>query len=60
MATSHIHDDELELYALDRLTEPQAAPVEEHLLICEECRVRLAGWDEYVGAMRAAMELAER
>jgi hypothetical protein len=32
-----------------------AAPVEEHLLllVCEERRARMAGWDAYVEAMRA-------
>jgi anti-sigma factor RsiW len=49
-------DDDLELYALDRMAEVDAAPVEEHLLVCEECRARLVEWDEYVRAMRAAME----
>lgn len=57
MASRHISDDDLELYAMDRLTEAEAAPVEEHLLVCEGCRERLAEWDEYVRAMRAAMEV---
>ena len=35
-----------------------AAPVEEHLLVCEECRVRLAEWDGYIRAMREAMRQA--
>ena len=53
----HPTDDDLELYALDRLAEAAAAPVEEHLLVCAPCRERLAGWDEYVSAMRTAMRL---
>ena len=40
MTTHHICDDDLEAYALDRLAD--AAPIEEHLLVCEECRERLA------------------
>jgi site-specific recombinase XerD len=40
--TSHITDDDLELYVMDRLAESDAAPVEEHLLVCGECRARLA------------------
>jgi anti-sigma factor RsiW len=55
MAPKHIDDHVLELYSLDRLAEPYAAPVEEYLLVCGKCRERLAGWDEYVRAMRAAM-----
>ena len=37
MATSHITCDELELYPMERLPESDTAPVEEHLLVCEEC-----------------------
>lgn len=58
MAIPHIDEDGLELYALGRLAEAHAAPVEEHLLVCEECRQRLAEWDTYVAAMRAAMQWA--
>jgi hypothetical protein len=39
----HFSDDDFELYALDRMAEADAAPVEEHLLVCEECGARLAG-----------------
>ncbi len=53
MASRHISDDDLELYAMDRLAADAAAPVEEHLLICAECRARLAGWGKWVRAMRA-------
>jgi hypothetical protein len=51
-APRHIADGDLELYALDRLAEPNATPVAEHLLVCEECRAPLAAWDDYVGPMR--------
>jgi anti-sigma factor RsiW len=44
----------MELHTLDRLEAGLAAPVEEHMLVCKKCRARLAGWDAYVGAMRAA------
>jgi predicted anti-sigma-YlaC factor YlaD len=40
MAARRITDDDLELYALDRLAEADDAPVEEHLLVCRECRAR--------------------
>ena len=49
MAALDIAENDLDAYALDRLAEPDAAPVEEHLLVCEERRERLAGWDEHVG-----------
>lgn len=55
MAAAHIDDDALEAYSLGRLADTDAAPVEEHLLVCAECQDRLAGWDEYIAAMRGAM-----
>lgn len=52
----HPSEDALELYALQRLAEEDEAPLEEHLLICEKCRNRLEEMDEFVAAMRAALE----
>ena len=52
---AHSTDDDLELYALDRLAEAASALIEEHLLVCAECRGRLANWDQYLRAMRSAM-----
>ena len=37
----HPNDDALELYALGHLTEFKLEVLEEHLLICEDCRQRL-------------------
>jgi hypothetical protein len=51
----HITEDRFEVYALNRLPESEAAPFEEHLLVCEECRKRLAEWDAFVSGIRAAM-----
>ena len=52
----HPSEDVLELYALRRLAEEDEAPLEEHLLICGKCRDRLEEMDEYVAAMREALE----
>jgi anti-sigma factor RsiW len=54
MAPPHISDDDLELLALGRLPESATEPAEEHLLVCGGCQPRLADWDTYVRAMRAA------
>ena len=54
MATYHTADDDLEAYSLGRLSAAVSAPLEEHLLGCTSCLNRLAGWDEYIGAMRGA------
>jgi anti-sigma factor RsiW len=48
-----IDEDNLKPYAIDRLPELDAAPVGEHLLVCEERRERLAGWDAISGSPNA-------
>jgi anti-sigma factor RsiW len=55
----HISDDVLELYLMGRLTEMEIAPLEEHLLTCEECRNRLEGTETYIAAMRALLRRQE-
>jgi hypothetical protein len=52
MVARHIDDDALEAYSLGRLAAVE--PAEEHLLVCADCRERLAQWDEYVRAIRDA------
>jgi hypothetical protein len=42
-ATGHLSDGSLEQYSLDRLPESRLAVVEEHLLVCDQCRARLEG-----------------
>jgi anti-sigma factor RsiW len=54
MATYHTVDDDLEAYSLGRLSPSASAHLEEHLIGCTGCLDRLTGWDEYIGAMRAA------
>jgi anti-sigma factor ChrR (cupin superfamily) len=60
MAMEHIPDADLELYALGRLSESTGPPIDEHLLVCADCRELLTGWDEYVRAMRSACRQLER
>lgn len=49
---SHIASGVLELYALRRLTEPVLGRVEEHLLVCKECRKEVTAYDRMIGALR--------
>ena len=53
-ANYHVDDEELERYSMGAMPEAAIAPMEEHLLICEPCQLRLAQTDAYVGAMRQA------
>jgi hypothetical protein len=41
MESYHESDDQLELYALDRLSGTEVIRLEEHLFVCEPCRERL-------------------
>ena len=54
MTIHHMVDEDLEAYSLGRLPAATSAPLEEHLLGCTGCQHRLAGWDEYISATRAA------
>jgi anti-sigma factor ChrR (cupin superfamily) len=53
--SNHTDEETLEGYSTGRLNESESAPVEEHLLICEECRDRLEYLDTYHRAFRAAL-----
>jgi hypothetical protein len=53
-ADCHLDEDEMERYSMGAMPEEAIAPLEEHLLICEPCQLRLAQTDAYVGAMRQA------
>ena len=50
----HATDDTLERYSMRTLPAPEVESLEEHLLICSECRDRLESTEQYVAAMRAA------
>jgi uncharacterized CHY-type Zn-finger protein len=50
----HAAEDDLERYAMRTLPAAESDQLEEHLLICAECRDRLTAADEYVTAMRSA------
>ena len=54
-AGSHVDGDVLERYAMGRTTATEAAPIEEHLLVCAGCRDRLSDLDAYIPAIRAAL-----
>ncbi|MGA2120054.1 MAG: hypothetical protein ABSH56_35625 [Bryobacteraceae bacterium] len=51
----HIPGDTLERLVMNRLSESELEPVEEHLLVCRSCQDRLEAKDEFVKAMKAAM-----
>jgi anti-sigma factor ChrR (cupin superfamily) len=60
MSHSHPAEDVLEQYAMDKLSEAEAVPVEEHLLVCQGCRERLALLDDFVRSIRSAARATSR
>ena len=50
----HFDEEASERYAMGTLSDEEAEHIEEHLLICEACRRRVAESDTYVAAMRRA------
>ena len=54
----HVDDEAIERYSVGETPEGEVARLEEHLLICESCRRRLAETDVYGSSMqRASAEL---
>ena len=51
---AHLSEETLEEYAFGRVLEPEAASIEEHLLVCEQCQDTLGDIDEYILLMKAA------
>lgn len=51
----HESDDQLELYSLDRLSDDAVERVEEHLIVCSECAVRLESLGAFALTMRQAL-----
>jgi anti-sigma factor RsiW len=56
----HISEELLDEYALGRLPDADAAPVEVHLLLCSFCQDRLQLTDEFIAALRLAADGRKR
>ena len=52
----HESDDQLELYALDRLPDAAIERIEEHLILCDPCRNRLEDVGSFALTMRQALK----
>ena len=49
MTSDHVKDERLAKYSKGLLVEPELGDVEEHLLICDQCRARLTQFDDEWG-----------
>ena len=54
---NHFPYQRWEEYAMGLLSEQQAEPLEEHLLVCSACQDLLAEADEYLAVVRAALNV---
>ena len=54
---SHFSQDLLELYALGMVSVHGCSDVEEHLLVCPQCRTQLEAADTYISVVRSAAVL---
>jgi len=57
IGTRHMDAEEIEAYSLGDLSDLEAAPFDEHLLICDLCRTKVEASDDYIAAMRGAARL---
>jgi anti-sigma factor RsiW len=55
----HATEEALELYALSSLQGKDLEAVEEHLLVCELCRVSLMSFDQEIAVLRSALKQEE-
>ena len=53
--STHISEEQLELYALSRLPETEVPRLEEHLLMCESCRTLVDEYEAFALGMRAEL-----
>jgi len=52
---AHLSEETLEEYAFNRLSEAEAEPLEEHLLVCGACQEKLGEVDDYIRLMKRAV-----
>lgn len=52
MPPGHIHDDDLDLYAMRRFYAVDRKAIEEHLILCGECQRRLTALETLINALR--------
>ncbi|HUA84516.1 MAG TPA: hypothetical protein VMB85_11695 [Bryobacteraceae bacterium] len=57
---AHPSEDTLEEYAFGRLREQDAAPLEEHLLLCSTCQDRLGEVEQYIRLIKTAASMEPR
>jgi len=52
--SGHIADEVIERYSMGKVPDVEAASLEEHILVCEQCQDRLEEVDRFIVALREA------
>lgn len=55
LLSGHLDEDDLERYALNQISEPELARVEEHLLLCVECQDACIAVQQEIDVIRRAL-----
>jgi hypothetical protein len=55
----HFPDETLERYSMGKLSPSDCAPLEEHLLVCPACQLRLDAAADYILVAKAAIAALE-
>lgn len=50
----HMNPEEVERYSLEDFSDEETTSFDEHLLLCERCRMDVESSDAYLSAMRGA------
>ena len=59
-SVQHLSEDQLEKYMLRQVSEPAAAAVEEHLLVCTHCQEQLEQLEGFANSLRAVAPILDR
>lgn len=59
-SAAHLSEEQLEQYLLQQVSEPAAAAVEEHLLVCEHCQTQLEELETFTKTFRAVAPILAR
>ena len=51
----HLSEQAMENYAMGKVSNADCTPIEEHLLVCPICQLRLESLDEYIRIIKAAL-----
>ena len=52
---SHVDEDDLELFVMERLPQSKRKEIEAHISVCSACRSRLMETEDFIQTLRSAL-----